>query len=289
MLPIEKRPVKGFESTHFVYSDGRVEKLSISKHQEKYIVLKPHRTRENSRKTITLQAREGDGYRRRVTTVAQLVAEAFIPNPHNYKYVICKDGNSENNQADNLAWSESPDVSGKAIINVTLGVRYASILEAVQSTGLSYDTITRACDFGLSANGYSFVYADMQKPIIPLQRSGFMIESLPSEWWRDLPDTLGQYQISNKGRIKSTLINLNNMLKKERLIKPKSVGGNAYIHVRVHVRQADGTMKDKRKYITLIQEIPRVFPEYFPEQYRSIVFKDGNVCNLALDNLEALV
>lgn len=39
--------------------------------------------------------------------VANLVASAFVPNPHNYTRVIHKDGNRQNNRADNLAWVES--------------------------------------------------------------------------------------------------------------------------------------------------------------------------------------
>jgi hypothetical protein len=36
--------------------------------------------------------------------VSRLVAEAFIPNPYNYRYVGHIDGNLENNSADNLYW-----------------------------------------------------------------------------------------------------------------------------------------------------------------------------------------
>ena len=34
-----------------------------------------------------------------------IVATAFIPNPHNYKFVIHRDGDNDNNHVDNLKWS----------------------------------------------------------------------------------------------------------------------------------------------------------------------------------------
>ena len=36
--------------------------------------------------------------------IHRLVAQAFIPNPHNYKYVNHKDENCSNNHEDNLEW-----------------------------------------------------------------------------------------------------------------------------------------------------------------------------------------
>ena len=42
--------------------------------------------------------------------IHKLVAEAFIPNPNNYKYVIHIDGNRENNNVNNLYWSSSKKI-----------------------------------------------------------------------------------------------------------------------------------------------------------------------------------
>jgi hypothetical protein len=36
--------------------------------------------------------------------VHRLVAELFVPNPHNYKYVIHVDGDKHNNKSNNLAY-----------------------------------------------------------------------------------------------------------------------------------------------------------------------------------------
>lgn len=38
--------------------------------------------------------------------VDYLVAQSFVPNPHNYKNIRHIDGNLENNRADNLEWVE---------------------------------------------------------------------------------------------------------------------------------------------------------------------------------------
>ena len=51
----------------------------------------------------------------RIFSVHRLVAQAFIPNPHNYSQVHHKDGNKSNNSIDNLEWV-SPKEHGKKML-----------------------------------------------------------------------------------------------------------------------------------------------------------------------------
>ena len=41
--------------------------------------------------------------------VHMMVAEAFVPNPNEFKFVVHKDGNVKNNHADNLEWVDEYD------------------------------------------------------------------------------------------------------------------------------------------------------------------------------------
>lgn len=52
----------------------------------------------------------------KTTTVARLVAEAFIPNPHSFTCVTHIDGNRQNNKVENLKWvTQSHTKNNKSI------------------------------------------------------------------------------------------------------------------------------------------------------------------------------
>lgn len=56
--------------------------------------------------TVTLY----DGKRRTTKILKKLIAEAFVPNPNNYRYVSHVNGDLEDNRAENLIWSEHREV-----------------------------------------------------------------------------------------------------------------------------------------------------------------------------------
>ncbi len=103
------KPVKDFEELYKVSNLGNV--ISIGRYQYNF------KTKEKEYINIqkNLKFIEDRGYlklhlskngKRKIKYVHQLVAEAFIPNPNNYKEVNHKDSDPTNNKVDNLEWCD---------------------------------------------------------------------------------------------------------------------------------------------------------------------------------------
>ena len=91
---------------------------------------------------VNLVANDGS---HKLYTVHSLVANAFLPNPHHYKYINHKDGNKKNNHVENLEWctqgqnmehaSKHGLLYSKPIREIATGKEYPSIYEAARQIG----------------------------------------------------------------------------------------------------------------------------------------------------------
>lgn len=90
------RPVCGYVGLYSVDEDGNVWDHMANKHVR---IINLNYTGNHPRVRLVK-----NGYER-ICSVADLVAEAFVPNPNGYHIVKHKNGNQKNCKARNLVWS----------------------------------------------------------------------------------------------------------------------------------------------------------------------------------------
>lgn len=154
----EMRIVEGFEN-YAVSKKGLVWCLSsgypVDHIRNRYVVLR------KGSKTYTKR-------------VADLVANAWLPNPRGWAYVKHKNGDVDNNSISNLAFSptrvyerRSKDSSTSPVLQYTLDGalvgKYNSVSMASTVSGVDKGSISRCCHGSyMSAGGYVWGFEDVQ-------------------------------------------------------------------------------------------------------------------------------
>lgn len=135
------KPVVGYEALYEVSNWGRVKSLKFGKER----ILKQGKDKKTGYLHVVLCKNNI----KKTFLVHRLVAEAFIPNPNNYKEVNHKDEDKTNNSVDNLEWCDRK-----------YNQNYGTIIERLSKPVLQYDleeNLIRewASAMECSRNGYS--------------------------------------------------------------------------------------------------------------------------------------
>lgn len=153
--------IKGFEGYYQVSNTGRVKSLDrdvkcTSKLGNEFIshkegrILKP--TPNGNGYLSVVLAKDGET---RTSPIHRLVAEAFLENPNNYNTVHHKNGNHQDNRAENLIWMEGEEhnrihgFAPKTVYVYTkdlqLLLTFNSTKEAARELGISQGNIVNCC------------------------------------------------------------------------------------------------------------------------------------------------
>lgn len=173
------KDVKGFEGLYQVSNFGRVKSLErVVRDNRGYRTV-----RERILQNVLSRGRNVVGFvingRTKKIYVYRLVAEAFIPNPNDYKFVNHIDENPSNDRVDNLEWCTpkhncnhgtrnkriSNSLKKKRVsqfsINGTLINTYEGINIAAKETNSNCAKISLCCkNKRKSHNGFIWKYAD---------------------------------------------------------------------------------------------------------------------------------
>ena len=179
------KPVKGYEGIYEVSSLGRFK--SLERDVESTFYGRP-RTLHLKEKILKQQQHPkgymlisiGTGEDKVTLKMHRVVAEAFIPNPHNLPEVNHKNEQPDDNRVENLEWCDHAynnaygnhgyriaQATGKRVRQLTrdgqIVDEYYSANEAARRTGISIDGICRCClkrKRYKTAGGYRWEYID---------------------------------------------------------------------------------------------------------------------------------
>lgn len=154
-MPEEWRPVVGYEGLYEVSNLGRVKSLKRAR-----VHIMTGTVNRDGYRLVLLS----DGHKTLGKSVHRLVAQAFIPNPHNYTVVNHIDGDKLNNNVKNLEWCTHSEntlhsmyiLGGNAscvrIKCVETGEIFNSISAAARATGRNRKSIAEAADYTRGKN-----------------------------------------------------------------------------------------------------------------------------------------
>ena len=178
------KDIKGYEGLYQISNYGRVKslerqtKLNLNKNinaikKEKILKQGKFGTRRNYLGVILIK-----NFQKSYKSVHRLVAEAFIPNPNNYREVNHIDENTMNNKVSNLEWcntkyninygqrtQKASKKLSKPILQFDLNNNFIkewnSMRNASRELNINISTITRCCK-GIfkTAGGYVWKYKE---------------------------------------------------------------------------------------------------------------------------------
>ena len=205
-------------------------------------------------------------------SVAVLVAEAFIENPRNYKFVGHIDGNTKNNHYTNLVWGKRDNI--KSSVSRRPGVKVDEYLLDGSFVG-TWDTMTRASivhqinaqDIRACCNGKHITAAGRvwrwHGESFSTHRTPPAIKLRPGEYFKHYPGT--DAEVSNYGMVRN------------------------YKTGRIYMRHEGGVIRLTKDGKTISKKMAVMVAELFlpnPKGYKRVTFRDGNSNNTYVGNLK---
>lgn len=167
------KPVKNYEGLYEISNYGRIKRLAYTREIQKQTMtfkdkmLKPI-IHQNGYLVVSLSKNN----KQKIYSIHRLVAQTFISNPNNYKYINHKDEDKTNNQVDNLEWCDNKynlnygtrnerasKSLGKKIKCVETGIIYNSMTDVERKLKIAHNTISKVCQGKRhTAGGYHWEY-----------------------------------------------------------------------------------------------------------------------------------